>query len=186
MAVTLGAKPEHGFDEPLGLLGDCHRRIERFLDILQRVLNDADGGALNEEHRRAVEAALTYFKSAAPRHTQDEEQSLFPLLRGSDSPQVHEALSVLDSLEHDHSAADVAHAEVEFWYRRWMDLGPLARPQSRKLKGVLDSLQAMYRRHIEVEDRSIFPLADQILNRDQRARIGQEMAERRGLSAKLR
>ena len=38
MAVQLGAKPEHSFDEPLGLLSDCHRRIEKFLDVMIRVL----------------------------------------------------------------------------------------------------------------------------------------------------
>ena len=32
--LQIGAAPDHDFDEPLGLLSDCHRRIEHFLDIL--------------------------------------------------------------------------------------------------------------------------------------------------------
>ena len=27
--ITLGTKPDRSFDEPLGLMSDCHRRIER-------------------------------------------------------------------------------------------------------------------------------------------------------------
>ena len=38
MPIQLGAAPEHGFDSPLGLLSDCHRRIERFLEQLLRVV----------------------------------------------------------------------------------------------------------------------------------------------------
>jgi hypothetical protein len=44
MPITLGAKPDHGFDHPLGLLSDCHRRIEGFLDVLVRVTDRARGG----------------------------------------------------------------------------------------------------------------------------------------------
>ena len=80
MPVQLGAAPAHGFDEPLGLLSDCHRRIENFLSILRKVEESADE-TLHEQQRQAIETALTYFRTAAPRHNEDEEQSLFPLLR---------------------------------------------------------------------------------------------------------
>lgn len=185
MPITLGARPEHGFDQPLGLLSDCHRRIENFLAVLQKVLDQADGKLLNDDQRRAVEAALAYFCTAAKRHTQDEEQSLFPLLRASERPEVHTALRTVESLQHEHLVANAAHTEVEFWYRRWLGLGPLAGPQSRKLRRLLAELEKLYRRHIEVEDREIFPLASQVLSPDQLTRLGTEMAERRGLQPSL-
>lgn len=34
MAVQIGAKPDSGFDDPIGMLEDCHRRSEAFLGIL--------------------------------------------------------------------------------------------------------------------------------------------------------
>ena len=46
MAVKIGATPEHSFEQPLGLLSDCHRRIELFLGVLTRIAEDARGGAL--------------------------------------------------------------------------------------------------------------------------------------------
>jgi hypothetical protein len=30
MAIQIGAKPDNGFDDPIGMLKDCHRRIEHF------------------------------------------------------------------------------------------------------------------------------------------------------------
>ena len=54
-------------------MSDCHRRIERFLTVLVRV---AERGSLEGEARGAFEAALRYFRDAAPKHTADEEESL--------------------------------------------------------------------------------------------------------------
>jgi hemerythrin-like domain-containing protein len=40
----------------------------------------------------------------------------------------------------------------------------------------------MYRKHIAVEDQQVFPLAGKVLNEQQLAKIGKEMADRRGLA----
>lgn len=37
MPVTIGAKRESDFTDPLGMLSDCHRRVERFLQALIKV-----------------------------------------------------------------------------------------------------------------------------------------------------
>ena len=36
MLLTINAPPRSDFDNPLGLLSDCHRRIEKFLEQLIR------------------------------------------------------------------------------------------------------------------------------------------------------
>ena len=41
MAIPIGAKPDSGFDDPIGMLKDCHRRIEHFLNILCLVADRA-------------------------------------------------------------------------------------------------------------------------------------------------
>ena len=33
MPIQIGQGADHSFDEPLGLLSDCHRRIEQFLGV---------------------------------------------------------------------------------------------------------------------------------------------------------
>src|SRR5947208_11249106 len=99
MAVTIGATPEHSFEQPLGLLTDCHRRIELFLGVLSRIAEDARGGALTDQQRSALMTALRYFREAAPKHTADEEQSLFPRLRARGGPEVEAALERVAELE---------------------------------------------------------------------------------------
>ena len=74
MPILIGAKPESSFADPIGLLTDCHRRIEQFLSMLLQVSSSERGGPLNSEQRNAVGTALRYFREAAPRHTADEEQ----------------------------------------------------------------------------------------------------------------
>ena len=182
MPIALGARKEHGFDEPLGLLSDCHRRIERFLEILQKVVEQARGNPLNDEQRRAVNAALEYFRVAAPRHTADEEDSLFPLLRNSDNSAAQKALAMVEQLEHEHEKANAAHDEVDQLYRAWMDAHGLDAQRTARLREVLHELREMYSRHIDVEERQVFPLAGQVLDQNQLAQVGRQMAERRGIN----
>jgi hemerythrin-like domain-containing protein len=183
MPVTLGAKPAHGFDQPLGLLSDCHRRIERFLDILIQVTQTRAGGEPTEPEREALETALKYFEQAAPRHTRDEEDSLFPRLRQAaqaGNEQAKTVLAKVEALEHDHVTADAAHLEVNDLVRRWLQEGQLAAEQASHLAAKLGQLRDIYQRHLITEDQEVFPLAGQVLSNEQLQQVGQEMAARRG------
>jgi hemerythrin-like domain-containing protein len=183
MPITIGTRPQADFTHPLGLLSDCHRRIEHFLSVLLRVVDGAHGQALDEAHRRAVQTALLYFDEAAPKHTADEEQSLFPRLRqlaGRDD-QVAEAMAKLAALEADHETANEGHAEARGWFERWLGVGTLAPAQVERLRRVLLTLQGLYQRHIQVEDSEVFALAARVLSEHELAAVGSEMASRRGL-----
>ena len=181
MPVKLGARPEHDFDQPLGLLSDCHRRIESFLSVLLRIAETMRGGSLTPPLREAIEASLRYFASAAPRHTEDEEHSLFPRMRNSQDPEVRAAMARIDALEADHRNADAAHADVNELAQKWLDDGAIGRSETARLIELLRSLQSLYQHHIEIEDHEIFPLAGRILSADEIATVGREMARRRGL-----
>src|SRR5664279_268570 len=98
MAIQIGAKLDCGFDDPIGMLTDCHRRIESFLGILCIVAERATGRTLTHQEKAAVEASLQYFRSGGQRHTADEEESLFPRLRASTASPPEQ----LETLERDH------------------------------------------------------------------------------------
>jgi hemerythrin-like domain-containing protein len=181
MTVQLGAKPDHGFDAPMGLLGDCHRRIEKFLAAQLEVAKQAQGGPLDDPQREALEKALRYFANAAPWHTADEEHSLFPRMRQSNDPEVHEALARLEKLEEDHRHAEAKHAEVERLTRRWLDADRLTDPDFEHLQSELQTLRQMYQQHIAFEDEQLFPLAERVLTSEQMQVMGREMAQRRGV-----
>lgn len=179
--INIGAPPSSDFTDPLGLLSDCHRRVERFLNALITVTERARGGELTAEQREALESGLRYFRDAAPKHTSDEEDSLFPRLRALRDPRVQAALESVRALEGDHRAAAVDHAEVEALARCWLAEGRLSAGATRELAARLHELQALYQHHLAVEDREVIPLAREVLAANEIAEIGEEMARRRGL-----
>ena len=183
MFLKVGPHRDHGFDQPLGLLSDCHRRIELFLRVLSALADRGPGVTLSPAEAAQLDSALTYFAVAAPKHTADEEQSLFPRLHATHDPGAAQALDIVARLERDHEEADGHHAVVERLGRRWLADGVLAPEASRVLIERLQRLQALYSAHIRVEDRELFPAAARILSASALTEIGLEMAARRHVRA---
>ena len=179
MPLQIGQRPDHGFAQPLGLLSDCHRRIEHFLRVLLAINREAAGGPLDAGPRAELEAALTYFATAARQHTADEEESLFPRLRAANDSAMIQALDVLDRLERDHQEAERRHAAVDVLGRRWLSIGALHPAEVGALRAHLAALQLLYQEHISVEDRELFPAAARLLSAGQLIEVGLEMAARR-------
>jgi hemerythrin-like domain-containing protein len=186
MPVVIGAKPQANFTDPIGLLTDCHRRIERFLTVLVQVAEQAAGGPLTAEQRTALDTALRYFREAAPKHTAGEEETLFPRLRQSERPEVQEVLSRVESLERDHARANESHAEVDRLGQEWLSAGTLRSADAARVSLLLAELAELYRGHIAVEEEQVFPIAGRVLDARERQAIAGEMAARRGLAGERR
>ncbi|HXS95662.1 MAG TPA: hemerythrin domain-containing protein [Candidatus Limnocylindrales bacterium] len=177
----IAAKRESDFKYPIGMLGDCHRRIERFLKALFTVANDAKGGPLTNEQQSASAISLRYFRDAAPKHTADEEETLFPKLRRLRRPDLQPLLAKMDSLQQDHELAEKSHRKVEDLSRSWLANGRLSPQDAERLATVLRQLVELYSRHIAVEDTEVFPFAANVLPSSDRVAMGTEMATRRGV-----
>lgn len=175
MAVQIGARPDSGFDDPIGMLKDCHRRIERFLQVLSVVANRAAGRELTGEEREAVQAALHYFRVSGKRHTADEEESLFPRLR-SELPGAFEHLGALES---DHRSADRLHELTDSFYTSWINAGPLTPVEQQRLQDAAEELAHLYQEHIRIEEQIVFPQAAAMLKSETLAAMGQEFRSRR-------
>ena len=185
MPITIGAKRESDFTDPIGMLGDCHRRIERFLNVLVTVAAREKGGPLTEQQRTALETSLRYFREAAPKHTADEEESLFPRLRRLDPVGSQAILTRIDSLEQDHECAQKVHGEVDRLGQLWLTNGRLSPEEALRLSTVLDQLARLYRNHIAIEDSEVFPFAASVLHPSERSSVGAEMAARRGMGVAI-
>lgn len=173
MAIQIGAKPDSGFDDPLGMLKDCHRRIEHFLEILCVVAGRAQKRTMTGEEISAVQSSLNYFHIGGQRHTADEEQSLFPRLIAAGG------FADIARLEHDHAEAGSLHNQIEALYQSWMAEGTLSEAQSGSLQAATARLRELYRAHIQIEDNIVFPRAADLLDKNQIAAIGQEFRARR-------
>ena len=182
MPVTIGAKRENDFSDPIAMLSDCHRRIERFLDVLIAVAGEARGAPPAADQRMAFENALRYFRDAAPKHTADEEESLFPRLRRLGTPEAEALIARADSLREDHIRAEMSHQQVERLGQAWLADGRLAPEDAARLAELLAGLQDLYRQHIAVEERELFPAAARLLSAADCRAVGAEMAARRGVA----
>lgn len=79
MPVQIRATP-HRFSESTALLSDCHGRIEMFLGTLEKVAAQVDK-PLTDVHSSRTRDGSALLSRGGPKHTADEEQSVFPRLR---------------------------------------------------------------------------------------------------------
>lgn len=176
MAIQIGAAPDAGFDHPVGMLRDCHRRILHYSTLLTRIAREARGSSLGNEHRRAVEAALLYFSTSAPLHSLDEEQSLFPRLQNRVPHQVAETIALL---EMEHREAEQLLLQIKALFRSWLSDFCLQNGEEENLLRAAEQLEAHYRRHIQIEEETVFTTAEAVLPAESQALIGREFAARR-------
>lgn len=181
MTVQIGAKSDAGFDNPIGMLKDCHRRVERFLDVLHQVARRAHGRALTAEESAAVTAALHYFRTSGPRHTRDEEDSLFHRLRAlaPANPRTQHLLQQMQNLESDHLQAAQLHQEADQLFTAWQSAGPLAPASLAQLEFATGELARIYSTHIAIEEGLLFPHATELFSRKELDAMAREFRARR-------
>lgn len=165
--------PAAGFDQPFEMLAACHARMERSLDLLQRLGQHLQEQGCDAQARSAAADVLRYFDIAAPLHHQDEELHVLPRLRELGRAGVAARLRADHQvMEHD-------------WARLRLDLVAV-------VDGRLDAhalpaatarwaqFAALYRRHLAAEESLAFPCAAEGLSAAQHQAMGTEMAARRG------
>ena len=113
MPIQIGRPPDHNFTRTFGLA----QRLPPPHRVFPRRSHHGDGrtpvGLLTPAQCAEIEAALGYFATASPKHTADEEDSLFPRLRDTHDPAAKRALTLVERLERDHDIAERHHHAVE-------------------------------------------------------------------------
>lgn len=169
--------PEVGFEQPFALLGACHDRVRRSLDLLCRLVEHLQTVGHDADARSAAHDVWRYFEIAAPAHHADEELHVLPRLQRSG----------------DLWLADVARrllADHEALRAVWQQLGPLVREVHESVSALsarsLDALHArtgqflaIHERHLRLEDSFAFPAVQERMQADELAAMGHEMQRRR-------
>ncbi|MEP7206640.1 MAG: hemerythrin domain-containing protein [Casimicrobiaceae bacterium] len=158
------------FDDPLGMLRACHRRMEKQLATLERLQRHVPEHGCDDDARAAARAVMRYFDTAAVQHHADEENSLFPRLVAT----------------RDSAAALVAqlHAEHATLTLQWAHLRPLLAGIATGERANLSAhdvavFRGTYDGHMGREEAELLPMAEEILDATTLAAIGAEMAARR-------
>lgn len=169
--------PAAGFDDPLAMLEACHERVRRSLERLERIGERAAQRRVDAAVREAAADVLRYFDIAAPHHHEDEERHVFPLVLGACAD-----AAVCDAVR----ALQRQHDEMRsIWATLRGPLQALAGGNDAAFdaasRAAAAEFVALYRRHAAVEETLVFPFAAARLDEAALARIGAEMAARRGV-----
>lgn len=180
MALIDFRTPAAGFDQPLELWLACHDRVRRMASLLERLHEHMREKGADDAAQVTATSIRRYFDEAAPRHHEDEEVDLFPLLRRllpQKAPADEAAvIGALDRLQ-------AEHVELgKLWQQVRAVL--LAIEAGRPVALDADLVQRFasgYRRHCEVEDTVVADALKRCLGGIDLDALGQSMAERRGV-----
>ena len=165
-------EPAPGYDDPLGMLAACHRRIERQLATLDRLRRHLPAHGCDADARAAAAGILRYFDTAAPHHHADEEESVFPRLVAA----APDALALVETLAREHEAL------AANWQRLRPVLAALTAGEAAPLTAELvDGVRAAYAAHIAIEEAELIPWAARSFDAATLATVAGEMAARRGV-----
>jgi hemerythrin-like domain-containing protein len=165
-----------GFEAPLALLAECHRRVERQCATLQRLAPHLAVHGSDVAAAEAARAVVRYFDLAAPKHHADEEEDLFPALfeavAGSDAVCLR---GLVDALCADHRVLE------RQWHALRAVLDDVAAQRPARLdEDAVAAFAGRYAAHIAREEGELLPMAQRLLDEEVVARLGQAMRRRRG------
>ena len=168
--------PGAGFDQPFEMLAACHERVQRTLELLQRLQAYLQEKGVDASARQAARDVLRYFDVAAPLHHEDEERHIFPPLLQPGSDAATQAL--VRQLQQDH--VDMAAC----WAQARLPLLALADGVQDAFsiadQALLQRFAGLYATHLQHEDVQAYPAARLMVDAAAQQAMGREMAARRG------
>lgn len=159
--------------DPFARMEQTHRRIEERLAGLARAASELADGRLRMEALDEIYDTSGWFARGGARHVADEEETLFPHLRG-----IAECGALLAALEQEHRDHQALEKELGALVGHWGDEGPEAADEQRVAE-LARRLGDLYRVHIEREETELFPMAKRLLRPSLIAALGQQMMDRR-------
>ena len=167
--------PAVGFEQPFEMLEACHERVQRSLDLLERVRGHVIQHGHDAASRSAVADVLRYFDIAGPLHHEDEELHVFPPLLAHPDERVRAAVAQLQA---DHLRMHGLWSRLRELLLRWRD-EPAPKPVGADDDALISAFRDCYARHIPLEESLVYPAARTGLKADALAHMGTEMAARR-------
>jgi hemerythrin-like domain-containing protein len=177
LLMNLFNTPAPDFQHPLQLLSACHGRITGFNALLLRLPSHIAANGIDADVQQAATRILKYFDTAGQHHHEDEERSLFPVLRDIAAQEGNqEILELLELLIAQHQEMNRTWQELRLYLLTLSEGGevdPAALPVERFV--------GLYQEHMPLEDKVLLPYASRVLNAAQLDSLGDAMAERRGV-----
>jgi len=165
------------FDHPLEMLSACHDRVKDRIDTLERLVKHLPQHGCDEQARQAATNVMRYFDTAGEHHHDDEERDLFPALERTRAHDGAAAALIARLLDE--------HVRLKaMWQTLRTELECIAAGAGAALDAAhVERFGALYRQHIDLEERELLPLAAAALAESETAVLGAAMARRRGVTS---
>jgi iron-sulfur cluster repair protein YtfE (RIC family) len=175
-------RPANGFANALQLWLACHDRFERVVALVERLTQHVGDHGPDDSARLTAGEVRRYFDQAAPRHHEDEDIDIFPLVlrRAREARldgETDAAARTIERLSSDHRALDAQWPRL----RDMLDGIELQQPMAIDSALVGQFVHSQLTHH-RAEDQVICPLAQRLLTPEDLGLLGTVMAARRGLS----
>lgn len=160
------------------MLDRCHRKLEERLTELMGAAQQIAAGDATDAAVATVSDVLSFFDRSVARHEADEEQSLFPRLRGRAGidPVID---TIIDTLSDEHREHTRLLYRLHELIKSFGDQRPSAE-QGQHLLRLANELSSAYARHIALEDARLFPAVRDTLGASELQLVAAEMQARRG------
>lgn len=168
--------PGVGFEQPFELLHACHDRVRRTLTLLDMLVDYVMTQGHDDKSRTAAERVLRYFDLAAPLHHEDEELHVFPPLLDNGDAALRDAVQQLQS---DHRRMQVLWAVLRGPLLSLAKAGMDAPLPPESMRVDVANFCALYERHIDLEENTVYPAASARLNEAGLCDMSQQMQARR-------
>lgn len=170
--------PGVGFEAPFEMLSACHERVERMLNLLERLQARLADKGWDPQAADAARDVMRYFDLAAPLHHEDEERHVFPPLLAAGDAAVG---AVVRRLQADHLAMAQTWPTARQLLQGVAAAGaPAAWPgwDAAALQTLAD-FRGRYGEHIALEESLAYPQARALLDPASLQAMSADMQSRR-------
>jgi pyridoxamine 5'-phosphate oxidase len=169
--------PIPGFDQPIAVLKHCHDRIRKQISTLQKLALHLPQHGADSEAQQAATAVLQYFNKAAPKHHEDEETDLLPMLQATASGDDASLLQqLMPQIMDEHQQMDA------LWHTLEPQLRDIAAASGNTLSAdTVAHFAELYAAHMQKEETHIAPMAKRLFSAAQMTQLGDAMQARRAI-----
>jgi hemerythrin-like domain-containing protein len=175
MTVLIGSRRQAAQPDAIDRLLECHERIRRFISAATKL------ASLEARDPREIAAGATeihhYFALAFRLHAEDEDELIVP--RVLDAEGFEEAQAIAERLPREHLEMDAILGTLLPKWARIAEAPESLDAQRVALSAATSELRGLIERHLDAEERILFPAARQILSPGDHDELCQRMIARR-------
>lgn len=165
-----------GFDRPLELIRQTHRRLEHRCALMQRLVTHLQEQGCDTDAQASAGHVVRFFEDEMAQHHQDEEQDFYDAVVEAAPAKSRPAIAKLVAeLRDEHGRLQAVWRDV---LRPQLTAIMENRAQTLNREAV-DRCHMLYVSHVEREEQILLPIAEKRLSRARLEQLGRGMAERR-------